>query len=111
VRRLCIGGERADKCDAPQVCPLCECCEDHCLSSGSGNCVEAHDDWLVGGPGGMVEVVASALLSGRRPFGPERTLGTKGDVLRAQNELAEENGLRHCSGCRGLEDPARPHRH
>ena len=109
--RLCIGGELAEKCDAPQVCPLCESCEAHCLSGGSGRCVDAHDDWLAGGSGGMAMVVASATPRGRRPFGPKRTLRMRGSLLEAQDFLAEENGLRRCASCRGLEDPARPHRH
>jgi hypothetical protein len=108
--RLCIAGELAEKC-ALQVCPLCESCEEHCLSGGSGKCVDAHDDWLAGGSGGMTEGVASVTPRDRRPFGPERTLGMKGAVLEAQHWLAVENDLRQCSDCRGLEDPARLHRH
>jgi hypothetical protein len=109
--RLCVGGEFGEKCDGLQVCSLCESCEEHCLSGGSGKCVDAHDDWLRGGSGGLVEIVAYATPPNRRPFGPERTLAMKGAVLEAQKALAEENGLRRCSGCRGLEDPARPHWH
>jgi hypothetical protein len=58
-----------------------------------------------------VETVASATRRDRRPFGPEATLAMKSALLLAQEELAAENGLRRCSVCRGLEDPATPHRH
>jgi len=108
---LCIGGELGEKCDASQVCPLCESCEGHCLTGGSGKCVDAHDDWLAGGSGGMVEIVARATPRAQRPLRPEGTLGMKGALLEAQKWLEGENGLRCCSGCRGLEDPGRPHQH
>lgn len=105
----CIGPEHGE-CDAPMVCVLCDCCEEHCASGGSGLCIDAHDRWLAGGPG-LPVVVASATPAGRPPFAPERAAAMKAQVLLDQHELAAENGLRRCGGCRGLEDPARPHRH
>ena len=95
----------------PRYARSAESCDEHCLSGGAGKCVDAHDDWLRGGSGGLVEVFGSVTPRGRRPFGPERTLGMKGAVLEVQKALAEENGLQRCARCRGLEDPARPHRH
>jgi hypothetical protein len=111
VMSLCIGGELGEKCDALQVCPLCESCEGHCLTGGSGRCVDAHDAWLGGDSGGMVEVLARATPRAQRPLRPELTLGMRGALRTAQDALVEENGLRRCASCRGLEDPARPHRH
>lgn len=108
--RLCIGGETGTTCPALQVCAVCETCEEHCLSGGSGACVDAHDDWLAGGPG-MAEVITSATPAVRPPFAPERAARTKVALLLSQDELAAENGLRRCAGCRGLVDQARPHRH
>lgn len=99
--RVCIVGAH---CPASQVCPICESCEEHCLSGGSGACVAAHDDWLAGGDGGVTGVAR-----GKSP-GPERAREMRVALLLARDELAAENGLRRCA-CGGLEDPARPHRH
>jgi hypothetical protein len=78
---------------------------------GSGKCVDAHDDWLAGGHGGMMDVLASATRHGVPPFGPERRMEMKRGVLLDQDELITANGLGRCAGCRGLEDPARRHQH
>jgi hypothetical protein len=105
-RRLCYRDDGG--CGAPQVCPLCESCEEHCLNGGSGKCIEAHDEWLAGG---MVEIVARVAPTGVAPFGPERTQELRAALRLDQDALLKENGLRRCSGCEGLEDPTRPHEH
>lgn len=103
-------GMRLCGCGALQVCLICETCEDHCHSSGSGRCIAAHDDWLAGGAGGL-EGLTSATPLGRPPFSQARTAEMRTALLLAQDELLAENGLRRCSGCRGLQDPNRPHQH
>jgi hypothetical protein len=70
-------------CPGAMTCAICETCEAHCSTGGSGPCAMAHDATM-----------------------PDR----KVERQAAMDELAAENGLQRCD-CGGLEDPARPHRH
>lgn len=108
--RFCSGGDTGAGCKALEICPICETCEEHCLSGGSGVCLDAHDNWLAGGAGGVREMTA-ATPPGRPPFGAARTFEIRTALLHAQEQLAAENDLQRCVHCRGLEDPSRPHEH